>query len=82
MRFMLGILKTGIYRVEGVLTYYGEADKVIGTADIIFKGKGLDENRNGSRIMYETAGKGDLTKAKRVTLTINKFEPINEIEPS
>ena len=82
MRFMLGILKTGIYRVEGVLTYYGEADKVIGTADIVFKGKGLDEKRNGSRIIYETAGKGDLTKAKRATLTINKFEPINEIEPN
>nr|WP_269669529.1 stalk domain-containing protein [Paenibacillus sp. GSMTC-2017] len=73
VRFPMGVFKEGNYRIEAVVTYYDEQGKVLGTAEINTLSEGPVDVPSGEQINivdYETAGKGDFTKAARYTLDV------------
>ncbi len=82
IRYKFIILKKGYYRIEGTVVYYDIAGNVLGTAEIKSKGEGTEDNSSGNLnvYQYETAGKGDFTKADRYTLTVDLFEEINSTD--
>ncbi|GKU78028.1 stalk domain-containing protein [Paenibacillus sp. L3-i20] len=83
VRIRFGLLKEGSYHIEAVMTYFDAKGTKLGTTDINANVEGPINDAPGEEMNlheYETAGKGDFSKAASLDVTLNKIEPISAKE--
>lgn len=76
IRGWVSLKQTGNYRYDATLNFYDAAGRVLGSAELKQTGNGSVESFTATT--FETAGKGDFTGYKSVSLTVNTFEPISD----
>ncbi|MCU6793784.1 copper amine oxidase N-terminal domain-containing protein [Paenibacillus sp. WQ 127069] len=76
IRGWVSLKQTGNYRYDATLNFYDAAGKALGTAELKQTGSGSAESFTATT--FETAGKGDFTGYKSVSVTVNTFEPTSD----